>query len=69
MALEGEDGLFLASVLDLLVDVAAASPGLFITLRGQLMALLTEDDPQLSVAAARVIASVGAAMRAQDPGG
>ena len=68
LALEGEDGPFLAAVLELLADVAAASPGLFAALRSEVASLLAEDDPQLSVAAARVLAAAGGAMRADSPG-
>lgn len=68
LALEGEDGLFLAALLELLADVAAASPGLFAGLRSEVAGLFAEDDPQLSVAAARMLAAAGAAMRSHSPG-
>lgn len=68
MAQAGEDGPFLAAVLELLAAVASAAPALFASLRSEVASLLAEDDPQLAVAAARVLAAAGASMRAHNPG-
>ena len=64
----GEDGPFLAAVLDLVAAVAGAVPALLAGLRSEVASLLAEDDPQLAVAAARMLAAAGAAMRAHSPG-
>ena len=51
------------AVLDLLVDVASAAPSLMSGPKCAVEALLAEDDPELAVLAARLLAAASSAVR------
>ena len=68
LAADGEEGPFLQAVLEWLIDVANAAPSLLPSCQRAVEALLAEDDPQLAVTAARVLAAASSAMRSKKAG-